>query len=62
MENGSVDGVATAAKTKTPMMIQGRCAPSALPETTPARLSSTMKTGISNATPNTSMVRVKNER
>ena len=29
--NGSVDGVATAAKTKVPMTIQGRCAPSALP-------------------------------
>ena len=27
IENGSVDGVATAAKTMVPMMIQGRCVP-----------------------------------
>ena len=31
IENGSVDGVATAAKTKTPRMIQARCSPSDLP-------------------------------
>ncbi len=34
--NGSVDGVATAAKTNVPITIHGRCAPSALPLRTPA--------------------------
>ena len=58
--NGSVDGVAMAAKTKMPMMIQGRYAPRALPGTTPARLSRITKTGISKAMPKTSRVRVRN--
>ena len=60
--NGSADGVATAAKTKMPTMIHGRCAPRLLPDTTPARLSITTKTGISKARPKTSRVRVKNWR
>ena len=41
------------------MMIQDRARPSALPETTPARLSISTKSGISNATPNTSSIRLK---
>ena len=60
--NGSADGVAIAAKMKVPTMIQGRWVPSALPETTPARLSSTTNSGISKAIPKTSMVRLKNVR
>ena len=62
IENGSVDGVATAANTKTPTMIHGRCAPSTLPGSTPARLSRTTKTGISKAMPKTSIVRVRKVR
>ena len=60
--NGSADGVAIAAKMNEPTMIHGRYAASCLPLTTPARLSSTTKTGISNAIPKTSRVRVKNCR
>ena len=59
IENGSVDGVAAAAKTKVPRMIQARCSPSALPETTPARFSRSTKSGISKETPKTSSIRVK---
>ena len=59
IENGSVDGVATAANTNVPTTIQGRYFPSAFPETTPARLSSSTNSGISNDTPNTSSIRLK---
>ena len=65
IEYGSVEGVATAANTKVPTMIQGRCRPARLPETTPARLSMTTNSGISKATPKTSSIRVmkvKNRR
>ena len=59
---GSADGVATAAKMKVPMTIQGRYALSDAPFTTPAKLSSTTKTGMLKARPKTNNVRVKNCR
>ena len=62
IENGSVDGVATAAKTMVPITIHGLAFPICCPDTTPARLSSSTKSGISIAIPKTSSIRIRNER
>ena len=63
IENGSVDGVATAAKTKVPITIHGPVAAQrACRDTTPARLSSTTKSGISIAMPKISSIRVTKEK
>ena len=62
IENGSVDGVATAANTMVPITIHGLARPICCPETTPARLSSTTNSGISIAMPKTSSIRIRKEK
>ena len=59
---GSPVGVATAAKMKTIKMIHRHQETKRAPDKTPAKLSSTIISGARKPTPNTRIVRIKNER